>query len=46
MQNKSKRDEVWKRNKPYTKTVKEKNSTFKDLIPICERCEDWCLYSK
>ena len=42
MQSKSKRDEVWKSYKPYMKTAKEKKSTFKDLIPICERCEDGC----
>lgn len=40
MESKKHRDEVWERNKPYMdkKDIKE---TAEDLIPICERCEEW-----
>lgn len=38
MVSKDKRDEVWKRKQPYL----DDKRTLEDLLPICERCEEWC----
>lgn len=38
MVSKEKRDEAFEHNKPY---LNDKD-TMEDLLPICERCEQWC----
>lgn len=38
MVSKEKRDEVYEHKKPYLND----NGTMEDLLPLCERCEQWC----
>ena len=38
---KEKRDEVWNKNKHYMETEEEIEETAEDLLPLCQRCNEF-----